>query len=107
MTSETNDLETPARAATSSIVGRLPPLRPSVMSGSDGQRRAGDRGNRLPGAGLRRGDRRGDHVCGGERVVDGAVLTHPAGSAGLPSPDALLATEHGGEELRGLDDLQV
>src|SRR5215218_7892088 len=100
MTSDTRDLETPARSATSRIVGRRGgPATGSVMAGPRGRRglaaKGGPRdgGNRLPGAAGRGGVGGGDDLGHGVGVLDGGV--------------APLAPGHGGEELLGLDDLEV
>src|SRR5918992_1217723 len=100
MTSDTSDLETPARSATSRIVGRRGgPAAGSAMAGLRGRRglaaEAGPRDgrSRLPGAAGRGGVGGGDDLGHRVGVLDGGVAALPAG--------------HGDEELLGLDDLEV
>src|SRR5215218_8900249 len=100
MTSDTSDLETPARSATSRMVGRRGgPATGSAMAGPRGRRglatEAGPRDGRdlLPAAVGGRALRRGHHLGRRQGVVDRAGLAPAAG--------------HGHEELLGLDDLEV
>src|SRR5918995_2699104 len=94
MTSDTSDLETPARTATSRIVGRRGgPVAGSAMAGLPAEAGPGDGGDGLPGAAGRGGVGGGDDLGHGVGVLDGGVAALPAG--------------HGDEELLGLDDLEV